>query len=161
MTDPGIHRAVAGDWRAVRTARLRALTEDAYAFASTLERELTLDEAAWRSRAQRPGQYWADLDGEPVGLVGVYWPDDGADPDLVSMWVAQEARGRGIADALMSAVLNYLRQQGAGRVLLWVADGNDRAEAFYRRVGFEATGGTQRIRSGEPATEHEMALRLG
>ena len=47
------------------------------------------------------------------------------------MWVWPEARGTGAAEALVDAVV-----AGEGPIELWVTQGNDRAIAFYRRMGF-------------------------
>ena len=52
-----------------------------------------------------------------------------------------------------------LRPPGAPRVTLWVAAGNARALAFYRRMGFTATGRRQVYpRDGAaPLDEEELA----
>ena len=58
----------------------------------------------------------------------------------MSMWVSPGARGGGLAGLLVGAVTEHARQAGADRVTLWVAVGNDRARAFYRRMAFTPTG---------------------
>jgi ribosomal protein S18 acetylase RimI-like enzyme len=59
------------------------------------------------------------------------------------MWVAPEARGRGVGDALIAAVEQWARRSGAGTLLLSVAAGNAAAAALYRRNGFRDREGTQ------------------
>jgi ribosomal protein S18 acetylase RimI-like enzyme len=59
------------------------------------------------------------------------------------MWVAPAARGAGLADLLISTVIEHARAAGAEQVTLWVAVGNARAHAFYRRAGFRPTGRRQ------------------
>ena len=59
------------------------------------------------------------------------------------MWVPPPARGSGVAGLLVTAVLEHARTAGAERVTLWVATGNLRAAAFYRRMGFQPTGQRQ------------------
>jgi ribosomal protein S18 acetylase RimI-like enzyme len=59
------------------------------------------------------------------------------------MWVSPGARGSGLADRLVGAVTGHARRAGAGQVTLWVAVGNERARAFYRRMGFTPTGRRQ------------------
>ncbi|MFV0252170.1 MAG: GNAT family N-acetyltransferase, partial [Beutenbergiaceae bacterium] len=51
--------------------------------------------------------------------------------------VAQEHRGRGVGSALLAAVLDIARSRGDHAVQLSVIDSNPRAEALYRRTGFE------------------------
>ncbi len=91
-------------------------------------------------------------------------PDDEA--FLVAMWVAAHARGTGVADALVGALLDHAAGLGLRRVTLDVADENGRAAAFYERLGFVRTGqdrraaalpGGGRVRDGAgPARPHGM-----
>ena len=77
---------------------------------------------------------------------------------LVGMWVAPQHRGQGVADELVGAVCELARQSGAASVALWVTDVNDRARAFYRRLGFAPTGRRQLMRPGE--WEAELSLPI-
>lgn len=49
-------------------------------------------------------------------------------------------QGKGIAGALISRALHYARELGRQVVALWVGQQNRRAEALYRRLGFQRTG---------------------
>ncbi len=83
------------------------------------------------------------------------------DWQLAGMWVAPGYRGRGVADGLVAAVCDLARAAGASAVTLWVTEVNDRARAFYRRVGFAATGGRMLVRPEEPDHwEEELRLPL-
>ncbi len=65
-----------------------------------------------------------------------------------------------MADLLVGAVMDYAAAAvGAPRVTLWVATGNARARAFYRRMGFTPTGRQQVYpRDGAaPLDEEELA----
>ena len=54
--------------------------------------------------------------------------------------VADFARRRGIATALLDAAIAWLREQGAPRVVLWTASPNEAAQAlFAKRFGFRKT----------------------
>jgi ribosomal protein S18 acetylase RimI-like enzyme len=64
----------------------------------------------------------------------------GAAAELISMWVAPEARERGVADQLIDHIEAWARHEGAVRLHLAVAAGNERAAALYRRHGFADTG---------------------
>ena len=160
MTDPQIRRLTVNDWAALRAARLAALAEAPYAFASTLAREQQFTEQTWRERAGS-GRTFAAWEGDTVVGLATGRPEDGGDWHLVGMWVSPKARGTGIADRLVAAVCELARQSRATSVTLWVTEVNDRARAFYRRLGFGPTGGRQLVRPDEPDHwEEELILRL-
>ncbi|WP_307864848.1 GNAT family N-acetyltransferase [Myceligenerans salitolerans] len=56
------------------------------------------------------------------------------DRELWSLYVLPELHGSGADAALLGAVLP------SGPAQLWVADPNPRAQAFYRKHGFEPDG---------------------
>jgi len=85
-----------------------------------------------------------------------------SDWHLVGMWVAPACRGQGVADALVATACDVARVSGASAVTLWVTEVNDRARAFYRRLGFAATGARMLVRPDEPDHwEEELRLDLG
>jgi ribosomal protein S18 acetylase RimI-like enzyme len=152
------------DWQAWRELRLRALAEAPYAFGSTLVDWQGAGDAEhrWRDRlASVPLNLLAQVADRPAGMVSATAPDDDASVELISMWVAPEARGRGVGDALVGAVLRWAGEQGAGRVTLWVAEGNDAAVGLYRRHGFAASGRTQPMDEHGSRHERQMVRRLG
>ncbi|MEU4562714.1 GNAT family N-acetyltransferase [Actinoplanes sp. NPDC023936] len=59
---------------------------------------------------------------------------------LDGICVAAEHRGRGIGSALLDAATELGARHGDQWVQLSVVDTNPRAEALYRRVGFETAG---------------------
>lgn len=61
---------------------------------------------------------------------------------LNELYVAPDRRGTGVADALFGAVVAQAREQSLplDRMVLDVDAENDRAQAFYRRHGFESWG---------------------
>ena len=59
---------------------------------------------------------------------------------LWGMYVREAARGSGLADAIVAAILDHARRSQVELVLLAVADGNPRARRFYERCGFVAYG---------------------
>jgi ribosomal protein S18 acetylase RimI-like enzyme len=142
-----VRRAHPDDWATVRDVRLAALADAPDAFASTLAGEAGQPEAEWRARIGALPWFLGFRDGEPAGLIAALPPQPGPDQDpawhLVSMWVSPDARGAGLADLLVGAVTEHVRQAGAARLTLWVTVGNDRARAFYRRMGFTPTGRRQ------------------
>jgi len=56
--------------------------------------------------------------------------------DLV---VEERARGRGIARALMEAAIEWLKEQGAPRVVLGTAEQNAAAQRLFTKLGFRRT----------------------
>ncbi len=63
-----MRRLAADDWQQLRVARLAALAEAPYAFASTLAREQAFDAEVWRSRAGSGRTFGAFDAGTIVGL---------------------------------------------------------------------------------------------
>ncbi|HUB38596.1 MAG TPA: GNAT family N-acetyltransferase [Streptosporangiaceae bacterium] len=151
-----IRGLTAQDWRQLRAARLAALAEAPYAFASTLAREEAFSDETWQERAGSGRTFGAWQDGVVVGLATGFPEESPTGWHLVGMWVAPEYRGQGIADQLVGAVCELAKESGASSVTLWVADVNDRARAFYRRLGFVPTGQRQLLRPGE--WEEELSL---
>jgi ribosomal protein S18 acetylase RimI-like enzyme len=137
----------------VRDVRLAALADAPDAFAATLAGEAGQPEAEWRARIGALPWFLGFQDGQPAGLVAARPPRPGPGQGqqdqgqqawhLVSMWVSPAARGGGLADLLVGAVTEHAKRAGADRVTLWVVVGNERARAFYRRMGFTPTGGRQ------------------
>ena len=155
-----IRRVAPDEWAAFRDVRLAALAEAPGAFAATLDMEAGYDERRWRERVGRSAFFLAWDGDRPVGMVGGYRQDDGG-WHVISMWVAPQARGAGLAERLIDAVAGHARGQNASTLTLWVTDGNDRARAFYRRVGFRSTGRRQQVRPQTPGLwEEEMLLAL-
>jgi len=144
------------DWRQLRDARLAALVEAPYAFASTVAREEAFTDETWRERAGSGRTFGAWQDGVIVGLATGFPEDPPTGWHLVGMWVAPEHRGHGVADELVRSVCELAKGAGAVSVTLWVTDVNGRGRAFYRRLGFVPTGQRQLLRPGE--WEEELSL---
>lgn len=60
--------------------------------------------------------------------------------EIRRIYVDRPWQGRGVAQALMAAMLQRARDGGADRVWLGVWERNPRARAFYRRAGFTEAG---------------------
>lgn len=124
------------DWRLWKEARLRALADAPEAFGSSLSHWEVADERRWRQRlTDVPFNVVAVEDGVAVGQASGTALDGGR-VELISMWVVPSARGRGVADSLISAVAGYGRDVGARELRLSVRRDNQRAIRFYERVGF-------------------------
>jgi GNAT superfamily N-acetyltransferase len=120
-----VREPVVEDWQALRDIRLEALRDAPSAFGSTYEREVVRAETHWRDRISRGGTFLAYLPDltapEPAGLIGGY-QEDPVTVELVSMYVRPRARGRGVGEALVAAVIGWARHQNAAQVHLWVTE---------------------------------------
>jgi len=66
---------------------------------------------------------------------------DAADAlELHRLYVDRDTKGAGVAQALMDDALAWARGQGAKVMYLSVWENNARAQAFYKRYGFEHVG---------------------
>lgn len=147
-----------GDWELLRELRARVLSADPDAFGSTLVEEQQYDEARWRGRLGRGYSIVSFLDEHPVGLGGLFEVSPGVSM-VVSMWVAPEARGRGVGRMILDDVVAAVPPEN--RVVLWVADGNSSARRLYERAGFVDTGEREPLRPGSPLIKSQMELRRG
>ena len=163
MTDPAliVERMRPEQWKRVRAVRLRALADTPDAFASTLSNEQNMPDEKWSARLATldAATFIAVLDDRDIGIaVGAYF--DGA-AGLFAMWLAPEARGKGIGDALIRAVIDWAKESGHDRLVLEVGDWNQPAINLYRRNGFEPTGRTGTLPPPrEHITEKQLVLRL-
>jgi ribosomal protein S18 acetylase RimI-like enzyme len=60
--------------------------------------------------------------------------------ELKQLYLLKAAHGKGVGGALMDWVLAEARRRGAARLALSVFSRNWRAQAFYKRYGFEDRG---------------------
>ena len=76
------------------------------------------------------------------------------------MWVAPQARNRGVGAALVDAVTAWAIDTSATSVALWVTRGNTAAEMLYTSKGFVTTGEIQPLPSDSSRDEARMELAL-
>ncbi|MCW2831531.1 MAG: hypothetical protein JWP31_2223 [Aeromicrobium sp.] len=136
---PVIRQIGPDQWADWRLLRRRSLIEDSEAFASSVSLPAgTHDtEVLWRARIV-DGPCFVAYDGDrPVGMVAGRLTESGA--ELISMWVAPEARRAGIGSDLIDAVVAW---NGRRPLSLRVMDGNHPAIAAYERHGFVLVDGS-------------------
>jgi ribosomal protein S18 acetylase RimI-like enzyme len=139
VTDVEISRIGPEDWQVFRDLRLRALRDAPAAFGSRYDDWVGAPESRWRDRvANVPLNLIARLDGGLAGMAsGVLEGEDEA--ELISMWVDPAARGSGVADALIVAVVEWAAATGRTTYLMVRSD-NHRAVAAYAKAGFVDLG---------------------
>jgi GNAT superfamily N-acetyltransferase len=149
-----VRRALADDALGVATVHVRSwqaayrgLLPDAYLDQIDLEARRaawsgTIADADW----QRTGTLVAtEANGNVVGFAHVGPArDDDLDPGLVgelaAIYLLPHVWGSGVGRRLMAAAVNVLRDAGFGSAILWVLDGNDRAQRFYEVGGWQVDG---------------------
>jgi ribosomal protein S18 acetylase RimI-like enzyme len=106
---------------------------------------------------------------EESRLAGYSQLRDGPAPDCVSaprpieLWrfyVERTWQGRGVAQRLMAATIDTAAARGADTVWLSVWERNLRAQAFYRKSGFEDRGEKAFLLGNDRQTDRVMALPL-
>ncbi len=154
-----VRRLEPDDWKVYRDIRLASLADAPHAFGSTLAREEQFDEATWRGRLSQDNAVTvvAFDGGDAVGIMGSYVPPDTGEAMLVAAWVHGAARGKGVADALVTEVLAWSRERGFEQVVLRVADGNDPARRLFLRHGFTPTGEWEALES-DPSVGAEFLV---
>ncbi|MEV8551394.1 GNAT family N-acetyltransferase [Streptomyces glaucescens] len=155
-------RAVrAEEWSQVKALRLAALRDPLahLAFLDTYEDAVTRSDSYWRERAAGasegaagarqivavgPGGVWA---GTATVLVEEAGTTDWAGCEVerrqghvVGVFVRPEFRGRGLTERIFAAALAWSWEIGVERVRLIVHEDNERAQGFYRKVGFAPSG---------------------
>ena len=137
-----VRQAQPGDEDTLRAVRIEALSDAPEAFGSTLERELARTSEDWR-RWMSPGAVFILYDGDQAcGLVaGAAREDDPAVVQLMAMWVHPSRRGSGAGGALVAALIDWARAQGAHEVQLRVVKTNQRARRLYEHQRFRPFGG--------------------
>jgi ribosomal protein S18 acetylase RimI-like enzyme len=158
-----VRRVTVEDWRDYRELRLEGLKESPFAFGEVYDDALVKPDGFWAARiaASAAGDVAATFvavrDGRFVGQATCLVEHDGG-AHVVGVYVTPAVRGDGVADAVMAAAVGWAREVGAGRVRLFVTGHNPRAAAFYRRLGFVATGVTLPYPPEPGVLEHELVL---
>lgn len=160
-----IRRLAPQDAEAFRSLRLEALRGPAFAFGASLAEEIPKPLSWFGERLDHAAVFVAEgPEGVPMGMLAVQ-PDTMLKRrhigHLWGMYVRPPARGRGVGQALLSAVIAHARQDLA--VLQLAVDaGNPAAIRLYARAGFEVYGtepASLRV-DGVEATTLLMMLRL-
>lgn len=155
------------EWPVYRDLRLRALGDSPDAFCSTFVAESARADAQWQARLASGVESALDLplvaisEGRAAGLA---WVKIERAPlqvaEVFQMWVAPEARGRGLGSALLGAAVAWAKAQGTAEVHLDVTCGDTAAMRMYLRGGFRPFGGPRPLRPGSALEVQPMRLIL-
>jgi ribosomal protein S18 acetylase RimI-like enzyme len=137
-----VRRLVPGDYEAMRALRLESLHVYPQFFAADPEQEAAMGRDEWLARLETAASFGGFVGGELAGMVVFSRPSRpklAHTGDLGAMYVRDSARGLGLADALIDAVLDHAGGQ-VEQVKLSVNAENARAIKFYERHGFRTIG---------------------
>lgn len=137
-----VRRLTEDDAEIFREIRLEAIEEYPEAFQSTYERAADLPLEAFADRLKRYVLFGGFVDSRLMGFVGFYPlhnPKISHKGVLWGMYVREDARGTGLAQAMVEAVLDFAKDN-VEQVVLSVITANKRARHFYEKMGFERYG---------------------
>ena len=161
--DVEVRRIRPDEWPRQRALRLRALADAPMAFGSTLADESAFADEIWvrRAAAGAAGRervtFAAEREQRWVGLAtGLAAAPERPAPEVVGMFVEPGARGCGVVEALLDAIVGWARDGGGARLCLWVTSTNTAAIRAYTRYGFRLTGETQPLAHTPSVTEVRM-----
>jgi ribosomal protein S18 acetylase RimI-like enzyme len=150
MTGGGyvIRKVRPDEWPLWRDVRLRMLRDDAAFFSSRYEDAVREPDETWlrwvrdADTGEAKALFCAEdtSTGAWIGVVGGFVRIDPSEAQLISMWVAPESRGRGVARSLIRELARWAVGRRCSTVFLFVQEANTPAQVLYERVGFEATG---------------------
>ena len=137
-----IRRLGSSDADAFRLIRLEGLRNDPDAFGSTFEKEARESGQYFVDRLTRNAVFGGFVGDRLVGVSGFYFFEDTKSRHkgvLWGMYVTPEARGSGLATALVATLLEHASKE-VEQVQLTVVVSNRRARRFYQRIGFVEYG---------------------
>jgi GNAT superfamily N-acetyltransferase len=108
----------------------------------------------------------AEDEGHPIAYAQIrndHVPECVTDPGAIELWrfyVRHGWHGRGVAQSLMARVKDEARSRGAKTLWLGVWEKNDRARAFYRKIGFVDVGQHVFLFGTDPQTDLVMVTAL-
>jgi len=145
MEQPAVLYSIAG---ITEIDRIRSLWEqlndhhhaNARAFREVYSKWTFDDRKVYFAKLALSGQFRIDLASDPVSgrYIGycVSSLSRELDGEIESVFVGAGFRSQGIGSALVTRALQWFEEQGAQRVRISVADGNEAAFPFYRKFGF-------------------------
>ncbi|MEM9180323.1 MAG: GNAT family N-acetyltransferase [Pseudomonadota bacterium] len=102
----------------------------------------------------------AELEGEPVGTVGLVPGHGDQVLELIKMSARSDVKGQGIGRALMDASIEKARAMGATRIWLETNTKLDAALALYRKSGFRELTGDELTPTPYDRCNCQMLLEL-
>ena len=163
-----IERVPPDAWAAYRAIRLEALQDEPHAFGASYADAIAKPDAFWRSRleqAQEQVDNWllfARKGDQLVGMIGAFTQEDAHIAEIISVYVSPAARGHGVAQRLMAAILDELAGSAVvEKARLVVNIEQLPALSLYKRFGFEIVAQEAAVLGdGKLHTEYAMERLL-
>ncbi len=137
-----VRRLTPDDHDALREIRLESLRLYPTLFAADLDQEAAMTKEQWLARMATGATFGGFIDGALNGMVVFSRPTRpklAHTGELGAMYVRDAARGTGLADALVDALVDHASGE-VEQIQLTVNAENPRAIKFYERHGFRAIG---------------------
>lgn len=161
--DKQVRRLTEDDAERFRKIRLEALERHPETFQATYESAAELPLDAYVQRLRRYALFGGFVGDELCGFVGFYPltnPKISHKGLMWGMYVTEAARGTGLAEAMVEAVVDYARDK-VEQILLSVIEDNERAKRFYEKMGFEPYGLERRaLKIGERYYDEEFRVKF-
>lgn len=152
----------------MREARLRALQTDPASFGSTYERELAFEPGRWDEWASEDAEgglystLLAVAGDHAVGIVtGARDEHETELFHVYSMWVAPEARGRGLGRRLLAGIEVWMRDSGGKTAQLSVTNEAAAAQRLYESAGYVPDGEVEESPHTPGLVHISLRRRLG
>ncbi len=140
------------EWQRYREIRLESLREEPQAFGSTYEDMEQKPDAYWQERlsaailGEKSWLLFAREGERLVGMIGAFTDEPQETATIVSVYVSNGARGKGVGKALMEGILIEINQKESIRkAVLGVNQEQTAAVELYRRSGFVVSGEREEV----------------
>jgi len=132
------------DWELFKSLRLKAMSDAPQAFGETLEEAKQMPDSRWKALTKCNSEGRESICAlafnikEPIGIIVGGLDDHVKDrAHVVTAWIEPGLRGKGIAESLFRFISDWADIAGAKVLTAEVNMHNLRAQAFYRKMGFE------------------------
>ncbi|WP_299367851.1 GNAT family N-acetyltransferase [uncultured Tateyamaria sp.] len=161
MTDTTIRAATDRDVDSWRALRMDGILRHPQAFIVSAKEAAAVPVEEDAARLRSGGRFMAFMGDAAVGLIGLNrntMPRSRHRGEIGPLYVAPQARGQGVADALLTAAMEAGRAMGVWQIELSVYVENHRAIALYERHGFALTGKIPNALLGAEGYEDDLLM---
>ena len=133
-----IQPAAKSEAQRLRSLRLAALKDAPYAYGAKYEVDKDKPISVWQESLEISNWFFASIDGEDIGLVGVEkaGTDRLSDCWIFGWWIAEQYRGQGVVKLMLEEIDKFCLENNWLHQGLGVWPENQRAVAAYIKLGF-------------------------
>lgn len=110
---------------------------------------------------ERERAWIADVDGRRAGCIACMRGEEPATAKLRVLLVDPECRGLGLGAALVETCLEFAREAGYGRMMLWTTDNLHSARKIYQAAGFRLVAEAPHKGFGREVIGQDWEVELG